>query len=82
MRISTDHIIVEDSFSEVEKKAEKEEVEQESLTEEHNKHVFNIVFEYAGVQNNMGEEVESKFVNEFDGDLMLIEEWIQKYIYF
>ena len=43
-RISTDHIIVEDSFSEVEKKAEKEEVEQEALTKEHNTDVFNIVF--------------------------------------
>lgn len=32
MRISTYHIMVEDSFSEVEKKAEKEDVEKESLT--------------------------------------------------
>jgi len=44
MKISTNHIIMEDSFSDVEKKAEKDEVEQEALTKENNKDVFNIFF--------------------------------------
>jgi len=43
MRISTNCIIVEDSFNEV------EEVEKEALTVEHNEDVFNIDSEYASV---------------------------------
>ena len=56
----------------------KVDVEQEALTEEsHIKYVFNIIFEYVGVQNSAGAEVERKVVNKFDADLKLIEEWIQ-----
>lgn len=39
-----------------------------------------LFFEYAGVRNSMGKEVERKVVNKFDEDLKLIEEWIQKSI--
>lgn len=46
---------MEDSLNAVEHKEEKEDVEKESLTKEHNKYVFNINFEYARVQNNMRE---------------------------
>jgi len=74
MRISTNNITVEDNLHAVEKKAN---VQKESLTEEsHIKDVFNIVFEYVGVYNSMGKEVERKVVNKFDADLKFIEEWI------
>jgi len=56
---------------------DKEEEEKEALIEEHNKDVSKIVFVYMGVQNNMGEKVENKVANKFDGDLKLIEEQIQ-----
>ena len=79
MRISTDHIIVEDSFREVEKKVENEEAEQKDLTKEsHIIDVFNIVLEYVSVQNNMGEKVENKVVNKFEVDWKLIEECMMK----
>ena len=69
---------MEDNLHAVEKKGD---VEQEAHTEEsHMKDVFNIVFEYVGVQNSMGQKVESKVVNKFDADLKLIEEWFQKSI--
>ena len=63
MRISTNAIIVEDNLHVVEKKTV---VKQESLNEEsHFKDVFNIIFEYARVQNSMAEKVENKVVNKF-----------------
>lgn len=74
MRISTNNVTMEDNLHVVEKKAD---VEKDVLTEErHMKDFLNIVFEYAGVQNNMGAEVESKVVNIFDAYLNLIKEWI------
>jgi len=66
MRISTKRITVEDDLHAVEKKAN---VWKEGLTKEsHMKDVLNIIFEYTGVQNNMGVGVESKVVNKFDAD--------------
>lgn len=60
MRIPTNNITVENELHAVEKKAD---VKQEALTEgRHIKYVFNIVFKYASVQNNMGAEVESGLV--------------------
>ena len=75
MRISTNNITVEGNLHAAEKKAD---VKQEPLTKEHNKHVFNVSFEYVGVQNNMGIHFENKVVNIFDANLKLIEEWIKK----
>lgn len=43
MITSNNNIIVEDNLHVVEYKVEKEEVEKEVLTEEHNKDVLNIV---------------------------------------
>lgn len=61
MRISINTIIVEDNLHVVEKKTD---VKQESLTEEsHIKYVFNIIFEYARVQNSMSEKVDFFFMH-------------------
>ena len=54
-------------------KAEKEELEKDTLTEEHKKYVFNLNFEYTC-------EVENKVINKFDAYLKLIEEWFEKKI--
>lgn len=43
-----------------------------------NEDIFDIVFEYASVQNSMGTKVENKLIDKFDADLMFIDEWIEK----
>ena len=60
------------------KRRQNEDEEEEALTEEHNKDVLDIFFEYSRTQNSMGALYENKVVNKFDVDLKFIEEWIQK----
>lgn len=59
MSISTNNIIVEVNLHSIEIG---EEVEQEDFTKEHNKDVFNIVFEYIGIQSSMGKNLKTRFL--------------------